>query len=348
MRDDPPPIHRRLLAIGLAACTVALLAAFLAPAPALRAWLAAMLAWSAVPLAAVGLLLMMRLIPGAWHAELGLYAEAAALLLPLAALCLLPVLLGLGGIYPWAHDPPANAFQAAYLAPWFFVLRSLAWLALLHLLAFAAIGRRPPEGLAAAGLIAFTLLGSLIAIDWAMSPDPHFHSSGFGLYWLGCQFTIATAALVLAATTLPRQPRRAGLLGGLLLTMLLLWAYFAFLQYLILWSGNLPVGIGWYMARATRGWAWVLTLYALLGGIPLLLLLLTPLRRSPRALAGCAAAVLAGKALEAAWLVLPGLAAPAWQAAALFALALLGQAALAAALAPAALAHRLRARAALS
>jgi hypothetical protein len=348
MRGDRPPVHRRLLALGLAACALALLAAFVAPAPALRAWLAALLAWSAVPIGAVGLLLMMRLIPGAWHAELGLHAEAAGLLLPLVALCLLPVLLGMGSIYPWVRDPPANAFQSTYLAPWFFALRSLAWLALLHLLAFAGIGRRPSEGRAAAGLVAFTLLGSLVAIDWAMSPDPHFHASGFALYWLGCQFTIATAALVLAAATLPRRPRRAGLHGGLLLTMLLLWAYLAFLQYLILWSGNLPVGIVWYMPRAIHGWGWVLALYAALGGAPMLLLLLTPMRRDPRVLAWCAAAVLAGKALEAAWLVLPGTAAPGWQQAALFALALLGQTAVAAALAPAALARQLRSRAALS
>ena len=36
------------------------------------------------------------------------------------------------------------------------------------------------------------------------------------------------------------QPRHFHDLGKLLLAFVMLWAYFAFSQFLIIWSGNLP------------------------------------------------------------------------------------------------------------
>ena len=33
----------------------------------------------------------------------------------------------------------------------------------------------------------------------------------------------------------------------------MLWAYFAFSQYLIIWSGNLPEEIGWYIGTHGLG-----------------------------------------------------------------------------------------------
>ena len=43
-------------------------------------------------------------------------------------------------------------------------------------------------------------------------------------------------------------------LGKLLLALVMLWAYFAFSQFLIIWSGNLPEEIDWYLPRTHGGW----------------------------------------------------------------------------------------------
>ena len=43
-------------------------------------------------------------------------------------------------------------------------------------------------------------------------------------------------------------------LGNLMLAFVMLWAYFSFSQYLIIWSGNLPEEIDWYMHRLQTGW----------------------------------------------------------------------------------------------
>ena len=43
-------------------------------------------------------------------------------------------------------------------------------------------------------------------------------------------------------------------LGNLTLALVMLWTYFAFSQYLIIWSANLPEETTWYVARKHGGW----------------------------------------------------------------------------------------------
>ncbi len=138
-----------------------------------------------------------------------------------------------------------------------------------------------------------------------MSLDPDFASSGFGLQLLA--LGICTAfAVMLSMRLAAGAPRHPGVLGGLLLTLLLLWAYFQFMPFFVSWSGNLPSTAGWYLARATPGWNAALALAAALGGIPLFALFSPEVRRSPAWLGRLARMVLAGKAIEFAWLAIPG------------------------------------------
>ena len=46
-------------------------------------------------------------------------------------------------------------------------------------------------------------------------------------------------------------------LGNLMLAFTMLWAYMSFAQYLIIWAGNLPEEIPWYLRRTRGGWQWV-------------------------------------------------------------------------------------------
>ncbi len=46
-------------------------------------------------------------------------------------------------------------------------------------------------------------------------------------------------------------------LGRLLLTFVILWAYIAFTQYLIVWIADLPREVPWIARRTTGPWAWV-------------------------------------------------------------------------------------------
>jgi len=73
----------------------------------------------------------------------------------------------------------------------------------------------------------------------------------------------------------------------------MLWAYFAFSQFLIIWSGNLPEEIGWYLIRTRGMWgAIILAVVILHFALPFLFLLSRRLKRDPHKLVIVAALIL--------------------------------------------------------
>lgn len=300
------PRERALIAASALTCAAVLLLALIWPRAVLTGWLGGAVAFASIPTGALLLQLMMRLIPGAWGEELRLACEAGTLLAPLAAAAFVPVLLGAALIYPWATHEPISAFQGMWTGVIPFALRTILWFAFLILTSRAMRARWATGAVAAAGVLALPVLGSLAAIDWLMALAHEFASSGFGLQILSLQATIAFCALVVLRLSIGAPPKRLGVLGGLLLTLLLLWAYLQFLPFFIIWSGNLPPGVAWYAARATIGWDVVEWSFGLLGGVPLLLLLFARFRDDARPLRLLAGAALLGKLCEVAWFALPG------------------------------------------
>jgi len=95
-------------------------------------------------------------------------------------------------------------------------------------------------------------------------------------------------------------------LGKLMLAFVMVWAYISFSQFLIIWSGNLPEEIPWYLRRFTGGWRFVgLFLVVFHFALPFLLLLSRGLKRRPRALGLLAAAMLAVRVVDLFWIVRP-------------------------------------------
>jgi hypothetical protein len=306
-------LERLLAAAGVVALAAALLLAVLDPRAALTGWLGAAAFVASLPAGAAMLRLTMRLVGGKWVEDLAGSARLLGGLWPLAAAAFVPVLIGMAAIYPWFGAPPHSPFAGLWLDPAFFALRTIGWFAFGWLMAVRA-SPGIAEGRAAGMLIALVLAANFVFTDWLMTLDPRFASSGFGLQVIAYGACAALAAMILLRLA-AGPARHAGVLGGLLLTLLLLWAYFAFMPFLIVWSGNLPDAVAWYAARETTGAVAAIALAAVLGGVPLLALLAPQVRGSDRWLGWCAASVLAGKAIEFAWLALPGrgtLAAAAW------------------------------------
>jgi hypothetical protein len=276
---------------------------------ALAGWLAALGLWSGVPLGALLLTMMAALTPGPWRAETDTQARALIALLPLLALAMLPILAGVHVLYAWAEEP-----GRLYLSTGFFVLRSIVFLGLFIGLAVALMLRpRWAIPLSAGGIIVFVLVDTTLATDWLISLEPHFHSSGFGLYILAIQVNVALAVIV--PMRLRFAGAKPGLLGALMLTALLLWAYLAFMQYLISWSDNLPEPVAWYRHRGAGVWYAAEIAIGLLRLVPLLLLFQNRVRKSPRWLRAIAGATLLGTAIEMAWLVFPATETAAWRGA---------------------------------
>jgi hypothetical protein len=297
---------RTLGLLGAAGCALALLLAAIDTSAAFSGWLAGFVLWSAACLGGLALRMMARLIPGAWRAEVVPTAEMLTTLLPLVALAVLPVLIGAHALYPWLADPTPGGFRGVYLSIWFFSSRSILFLVGAMALGFLLL-TRPAWSLplAAGGLIAFVLFDTAVMVDWLMSLEPEFHSSGFGLYAFSIQMSIAL--MIIAAIRLIADPTHAqtGLLGALMLVSLLLWEYFAFMQYFIIWSENLPKAVAWYQHRGNGIWSAAEYAIAVLNLAPTVLLVFAPVRRSRTCLLAIVAAVLLAKAIEVAWLVFP-------------------------------------------
>ena len=190
--------------------------------PALAAYLAAFVAWSAIPIGSMAWLMIHRLTGGRWGVAAAPVLRLAASIMPLSILAFLPPVVGFQQIYPWAADPAQIPHDVArwYLNGALFALRSciaLAGWTLLGLVFAAGLGSRLLAGL---GLAFFGLTVSLAAVDWYLSLEPHYVASAFAA-------TIAIqqllAALALTAVLAPPQIEGnvAGDIGGLLIATLL-------------------------------------------------------------------------------------------------------------------------------
>ena len=157
--------RRALPALALVGIVGAAVALMFDAHDTLAAWLAAAVAASAVPVGALLVLMFTYLTRGTWTNEMHVPLTAAALTIPVAGLLFLPVLAGLPWLYPWVDAPPEQAFKAVYLAPWFFVLRTILYFVVWTVLAFWArrawgdIDRMTRA--ASAGLIVYALTASL-------------------------------------------------------------------------------------------------------------------------------------------------------------------------------------------
>ncbi|HEY6455850.1 MAG TPA: hypothetical protein VIY90_11290 [Steroidobacteraceae bacterium] len=315
------PDHARVfaLAVGILALLGCVLLGRQAPRQALLSYLFAFLFCCGVSVGSLALLMVHVLTGGAWGDLIRPHLLAAARVLPLLALLSLPVLFGETILYPWAgpaglaHDALLHA-QSWYLNPTFFTLRTVSYFAV-WLLLLAQLQRRldQPERLprlAAPGLILYAITATLAAVDWAMSLLPHWHSTVFGLL-VATGWTLSAAALAtLCATGSRDAPNTAPALfkdlGNLLLALVLIWAYLAFMQYLTIWIADLPAETRWYLPRTLSSWrevAWFLILFHFI--IPFAVLLSRRAKQQRKVLAGVAAVLLIAHGIDALWLIVP-------------------------------------------
>ena len=297
-----------------------------------HAYLVGFVFWAGITLGSLALLMLQHLTGGAWGVVIRRVLEASTRTLPLIILLFIPVVIGLAQIYPWMdaaqmNSPVLQVKAAKFLNPSFFVVRAAIYFALWSLLALllnwfshqqdrtgdAKFGKRM-RMLSGPGLGVFIITVTFAAIDWVMSLDPSWSSTIFGLIFVASWTMSALAFTVLAMAWLSqREPMKAVVrpshfqdLGNLTLTLVMLWTYFAFSQYLIIWSGNLPEETTWYVARRHGGWGAIALAIAILQfAFPFLILLSRSAKQSARTLATLALLILAMRAVDVIWLIEP-------------------------------------------
>ena len=233
-----------LLAVGLVGALVCWLVL-----GAMPAYFAAWLFWIGVPMGALPIVMAME-ASAATESPLLPVLRAMLPLLPLGTILALPLLGGLSDLFVRPGLP--GALPAWWTAPGAIALRDGAALIVLSGLAvlFWITPRSPRRSLAVAGSMLTLVLVTLLAIDVVLAPQPALGSSLAGLLLIAGQMVLAgsLAGLVVAVGSAPsaRLPGATGLLLGLLVTA---WFFVQFVQFLVVWSANLPPEAAWYLGR---------------------------------------------------------------------------------------------------
>jgi len=318
-------------AIGLALSAVGF---FTSRETFLQSYLIAFIFWMGLTMGSMAVLMVQYLSGGAWGLVSRRILEAGARCLPLMAILFLPIVFNLPALYAWARPEaaadPVIQTKAAYLNPSFFMLRAaiffVLWAALIYTLTrwskeqdeepalLPGPKDRRSRVLSGPGLVIYVLTLTFMSVDWVMSIDPHWYSTIFGILMLGGQglSTMAFTVLVLASLARFRPmseiatPENFHDLSKLMFAFVLLWAYFSVSQLIIIWSGNLPEEIPFYLERLHGVWA-PISILILIGEfvLPFLLLLSQNLKRNPRAVKWVALVILVMRVVDIAWLIGP-------------------------------------------
>jgi hypothetical protein len=302
------------------------------PATFIRSYLWAYLFWLGIALGSLVLGLLPWLTGGIWGLVLRRWFEAAARTLPLLAVLFLPIAFASRYQYVWtdheyvAGDRALQFKTAWYLNETFWSIRAIVYFVIWTALAYAmsalsvrqdranAPEPRSIRGLSAAGLIIYAVTITLASVDWVMSLEPKWFSSIFGaLFGMGqvlnaWSFAIMGMVLLHDRPPLPALLRRPLLrdFGSLALAFLMVWAYLSFSQFLLIWSGNLPEEIAYYVRRSQGGWEQVAAALALFGfAVPFVLLLSGQIKRDRASLLRVAVLLLVMRMVELFWQVVP-------------------------------------------
>jgi hypothetical protein len=335
--SNPPPSQlnrygQPFLLIGILALAACLIGGVFTPQQFFQSYLFAYMFWVGLALGCLAILMMQYLTGGGWGIILRRVLESATRTLPLMVLLFVPLLFGLHRLYIWTHsdvvaNDPLLQHKHGFLNIPFFILRAvlyfICWIVLARLLnrwSRAQDKTGAPrlawwlEHISGPGLFVLAITLSLAMIDWVMSIEPKWYSTIYAVGYLAGEglagFAFSIAVVLLLARHHPFvdviKPKHWRDLGNLLLTFVMLWAYCAFSQYLLIWAGNLREEIVWYLPRKSGGWGWiVLALIVFHFAVPFFLLLSRDIKEQRYLLLSVIAVVLVLRFVDIYWLVAP-------------------------------------------
>jgi len=322
-------LQQRALTVGILGLALMMFGASASPAQFFRSYLVGYLFALGVTLGCLGLLMLQHLTGGHWGVIIRRPLESATRTLPVLAVLFVPLGFGLRQLYAWTGpmEKPLSRFQMSYLTIPGFLTRAAIYFAIWILLMLLLNGwslqqdarperalRRKLQMLSGPGIVLYVFTMTFAAVDWVMSLSPHWSSTIYGFLFVGGQAVSAMALMIAVAVLLAQsepmsgilQPRHLHDLGKLLLAFVMLWAYFAFSQLLIIWAGNLPEEIPFYVKRLRGGWGALGVLILLFHfALPFFLLLSRDLKRSARLLPRLAIAVIFMRLVDLFWMTAP-------------------------------------------
>jgi len=312
----------------------------------LRAWLLGMMLTFGFAVGGLALLMVQYVTGGKWGLLLRRPLEAMSRTLPLVFAYWVVIALSLKRLYLWAAVSDVSAalqsgsitemqahaidFKRPMLNAGAFILTSLVCFSIwafytwrlnaLGLERDAAPTTSTPvwikrlENISGPGILIYTLTMTAAVIYWVMSLDPTWYSSVYGLLFLvGQAYGVLAFSIIVVVSLSKAEPYKTILrqteqhdLGKFTFAFVMLNIYLAFSQFLIIWSGNLPDEIPWYLDRIRGHWGVIATLDFLFHWlIPFTLLLSRDLKRNKKRLVRVCQWMVFARAFDLFWLIEP-------------------------------------------
>jgi hypothetical protein len=333
--NAPPNVNRfqqRALIAGAVFTVLFVILFFVNRDQFFHSYLFAFSFWAGISIGSLALLMLQHLTGGGWGLVIRRVLEAATRTLPLVLILFVPIVLGAHRLYKWtdAHEVaehPVLKEKSKYLNLPFFTVRAAIyfaiWLALAYFLnRWSLLQDRTADGkytknmrvLSGPGMVLFVFTVSFASIDWFMSLDWEWSSTIYGFIFVAAWSLSALAFTIAVMAALSKQEPMNNVvaqlhfhdLGKLLLALVMLWSYFAFSQFLIIWSGNLPEEIRWYLPRIHGAWgAIALAVIVLHFAFPFLFLLSRSLKRHAGKLVIVAILILVMRLIDLFWMIEP-------------------------------------------
>jgi hypothetical protein len=326
-------IFKRAVAVFGIFALLFVVALIVDPRQAMQAYLVGFMLFLGLTLGPLGWILVWFMPGGRWGLSMRRIWEAAARNLPMAFLAFIPILIAYKAIYPWASPEFLQSHEhAKSLAKYFlnfpgFLIRSLiyfaAWGLVVYLVdKYSALQDKPYDGylwskmtaIGAVGVLLYVWAMTFASIDWLMSLMPGWPSTIFPLIIIAGQGILGLALGIIMGRVLVQHEPMDVLMdevvfhdnGKLLLAFVMLWAYFSFSQWLIIWSGNLPEEIHFYLNRVHGGWGGVALFLVLFHfAVPFCILLSQDLKKDPRKLAWVAGWMIFMRFVDLFWIAAP-------------------------------------------
>lgn len=338
-------LEKRALVVGVLGLIVSFIGWVTKPEDFFRSYLTAFLLVLGLSLGSLGILMLQHLTSGHWGIVIRRPLESATRVLWLVAAFFVPLIFGMKYLYTthvvdgdtrigWLDAPPLgkeghlSELQRWYLTHSGFLVRAVIYFAIWIglMLLFNAMSRQQDVNQddralrarfkfwAGPGIILYVFAMTFAAIDWAMSLSPHWASTIYGFLYVAGQSISAVSLMIITVVLFSKtepfshivQKRHLHDLGKLLFMFNMLWAYFAFSQLLIIWSGNQPEEISFYRSRLYGGWGLVAVLLLVLHFcIPFLALLSRDVKRSQTVLTRIAIWMIAMRFLDLFWMTRP-------------------------------------------
>jgi hypothetical protein len=334
-------------AIGGIALVLGIVGAVVSPEKFVHAYLTGYFLVLGMTLGSLGLLMCQHLTGGVWGIVIRRPLEAATRNIWLMAVLFLPIVLGMKYLYSgngaetgWLNSPKTGEhalsnYQQSYLTLHGYLFRAVLYFVIWFVLVYFynlwskqqdanpedVSLRQRLKKFAGPGIILYVLAMTFASIDWVMSISPHWASTIYGFIFVAGQLTSSMCLMIITVVALTRfepykgflQPRHLHDLGKLLFAFNMLWAYFAFSQLLIIWSGNQPEEISFYRTRLYGEWGVVAVIVLLLTfALPFLILLSRDVKRTPGLISKVSIWMLVFRLVDLYWMTQPEFRASAW------------------------------------